>query len=28
VALAPLIDGRSTTALIDKIMDAYGASKR
>jgi D-beta-D-heptose 7-phosphate kinase / D-beta-D-heptose 1-phosphate adenosyltransferase len=27
VALAPLIDGRSTTALIDKIMDAYGANR-
>ena len=26
-ALAPLIDGRSTTALIDKIMDAYGVAK-
>jgi D-beta-D-heptose 7-phosphate kinase/D-beta-D-heptose 1-phosphate adenosyltransferase len=24
VALAPLIDGRSTTALIHKIMEAYG----
>jgi D-beta-D-heptose 7-phosphate kinase/D-beta-D-heptose 1-phosphate adenosyltransferase len=27
VALAPLIDGRSTSALIDKIMEAYGAAK-
>lgn len=26
VALAPLIHGRSTSALIDKIMDAYGKS--
>ena len=24
VALAPLIDGRSTSALIEKIMEAYG----
>ena len=27
VALAPLIDGRSTTALIGKIMEAYGEAK-
>lgn len=27
VALAPLVDGRSTTSVIERILDAYGSSR-